>query len=94
MLQDSCLTAETKDLSSGSLVYDLSELLTVGSGKLKYYGIAHTPTLAIEKLSEILHDDKLVNGIINKKLEGYVLTERHTEVQGLIIQAMKLLGDV
>ena len=45
-------------------------------------------------LVEILHDDKLVNGIINKKLEGYVLTERHTEVQGLIIQVMKLLGDV
>ena len=64
------------------------------SDVLKYYGIAHTPTHAIKKLSEILHDDKLVNGIINKKLEGYVLTERHTEVQGLIIQAMKLLGDV
>jgi len=40
MLQDRSVVEETNELSSGPLVYDLSELLTIGSGKLKYYGIA------------------------------------------------------
>ncbi len=57
---------------------------------LKYFDIAHTDIHTIVKLSDILHDGKFNNVIIDKELEGYVLYKRYSEGEGLVNQLIEV----
>jgi hypothetical protein len=81
------LISSKQDKGERNLIVPISYYL---ARVLKYFDIAHTDIHMIAKLSDILHDGKFNNVIIDKELEGYVLYKRYSEGEGLINQLIEV----